>query len=125
MLVEIRLYFEHVKSLGFEDRPDYDYLKRLFRELFFRKGFTYDNVFDWDVISQNAAAASTANAMAAATTGALAATGPAPMAPQVGYDHHADLPNRPSVLNQMSSEVVGSRIYDNSTSVLVDKSGTF
>ena len=49
-VAEFRAYFDHVKSLGFEDRPDYDFLKRLFRELFFRKGFAYDNVFDWDLI---------------------------------------------------------------------------
>ena len=48
---EFRSYFEHVRSLRFEDRPDYDYLKRLFRELFFRKGFSYDNIFDWDCLS--------------------------------------------------------------------------
>ncbi len=45
---EFRSYFEHVRSLRFDDRPDYDYLKRLFRELFFRKGYSYDNVFDWE-----------------------------------------------------------------------------
>ncbi len=45
---EFRSYFEHVKSLRFEDRPDYDYVKRLFRELFFRKGYQFDNLFDWD-----------------------------------------------------------------------------
>lgn len=56
IIAEFRAYFEHVKSLGFEDRPDYDYLKRLFRELFFRKGFTYDNVFDWDLIGASQAA---------------------------------------------------------------------
>mmetsp|Transcript_15701 Transcript_15701/g.14210 ORF Transcript_15701/g.14210 Transcript_15701/m.14210 type:complete len:354 (-) Transcript_15701:131-1192(-) len=49
--VEFKAYFDHVKSLRFEDRPDYDYLKRLFRELFFRKGFTYDNMFDWEIQS--------------------------------------------------------------------------
>lgn len=48
---EFRSYFEHVRTLRFDDRPDYDYLKRLFRELFFRKGFTYDNVYDWEVLS--------------------------------------------------------------------------
>jgi len=48
---EFRSYFEHVRSLRFEDRPDYDYLKRLFRELFFRKGFSYDNMFDWELLS--------------------------------------------------------------------------
>lgn len=47
---EFAAYFEHIRSLRFEDRPDYDYLKRLFRELFFRKGFSYDNVFDWDAV---------------------------------------------------------------------------
>jgi casein kinase 1/casein kinase I family protein HRR25 len=46
---EFRSYFEHVRSLRFDDRPDYDYMKRLFRELFFRKGYSYDNVYDWDV----------------------------------------------------------------------------
>eukprot|EP01038_Epipyxis_sp_PR26KG_P004112 gene4112-5862_t len=48
---EFRSYFEHVKSLRFDDRPDYDYLKRLFRELFFRRGYTYDNMFDWEVLN--------------------------------------------------------------------------
>ncbi len=45
-----------MKALGFEDRPDYDYLKRLFRELFFKKGFSYDNVYDWDLLGTPAAA---------------------------------------------------------------------
>jgi len=48
---EFRLYFEHTRSLKFDDRPDYDYLKRLFRELFFRKGFSYDNMFDWEIMA--------------------------------------------------------------------------
>lgn len=48
---EFRSYFEHVRSLRFDDRPDYDYVKRLFRELFFRKGFSYDNIFDWEELS--------------------------------------------------------------------------
>jgi len=48
---EFRSYFEHVRSLRFDDRPDYDYLKRLFRELFFRKGFSYDNMFDWELMA--------------------------------------------------------------------------
>lgn len=40
-----------MRSLRFDDRPDYDYLKRLFRELFFRKGFEYDNLFDWEILN--------------------------------------------------------------------------
>lgn len=45
--IEFQSYFEHVRSLRFDDRPDYDHLKRLFRELFFRKGYSYDNTYDW------------------------------------------------------------------------------
>ena len=55
---EFRLFFEHVRALRFDDRPDYDYLKRLFRELFFRKGFTYDNLYDWEIIQQVVASSS-------------------------------------------------------------------
>lgn len=46
---EFRSFFEYCRSLRFEDRPDYAYLKRLFKELFYRKGFQYDNMFDWTV----------------------------------------------------------------------------
>lgn len=31
----------------FEDRPDYGYLRRLFKELFARSGYENDLVFDW------------------------------------------------------------------------------
>jgi len=48
---EFRSYFEYCRSLRFEDRPDYAYLKRLFKELFYRKGFQYDNMFDWTVLN--------------------------------------------------------------------------
>ena len=49
---ELRGYFDHIRCLRFEDKPDYEFLKRIFRELFFRQGFTYDNAFDWDVIAE-------------------------------------------------------------------------
>ena len=48
---EFRLYFEHIRNLRFDDRPDYDYLKKTFRDLFFSKGYTYDNLFEWDIVS--------------------------------------------------------------------------
>lgn len=51
LVAEFKAYFDHVKNLKFEDRPDYDYLKRLFRELFFRKGFSYDSMYDWEIAS--------------------------------------------------------------------------
>jgi casein kinase 1/casein kinase I family protein HRR25 len=46
---EFRMYFEYVRSLRFEDRPDYDYMKRMFRELFYRKGYEQDMLYDWNV----------------------------------------------------------------------------
>ena len=33
--------------MRFEDKPDYKYLKQLFRDLFVREGFAYDYVYDW------------------------------------------------------------------------------
>uniref|UniRef100_A0A6N2LYK9 Uncharacterized protein n=1 Tax=Salix viminalis TaxID=40686 RepID=A0A6N2LYK9_SALVM len=34
----------------FDDKPDYAYLKRLFRDLFIREGFQFDYVFDWTIL---------------------------------------------------------------------------
>ena len=31
------------------DKPDYSYLRKIFRDLFVREGFQYDYVFDWTV----------------------------------------------------------------------------
>ena len=47
---EIRKYMEHVRSLNFEDNPNYSRLRRMFRDLFVRRGFKYDSVFDWTVL---------------------------------------------------------------------------
>lgn len=43
-------YFEYCRRLKFEEKPDYTYLKRMFKELFMKEGFEYDNVFDWILI---------------------------------------------------------------------------
>lgn len=47
---EFAAYFHYIRSLGFDDKPKYSYLRKLFRDLFVRKGFTYDHVFDWTVL---------------------------------------------------------------------------
>ncbi|KAK3311175.1 casein kinase I isoform delta [Chaetomium strumarium] len=44
---EFATYINYTRRLRFEDRPDYSYLRRLFRRLFAAKEFKYDNVFDW------------------------------------------------------------------------------
>jgi len=51
---EFRAYFEYCRALRFDDKPDYAYLKRLFKELFFRKGFQFDAMFDWTILNMQA-----------------------------------------------------------------------
>ena len=44
---EFALYFNYVRSLGFEERPDYAYLRKIFRNVYIRERFKNDDVFDW------------------------------------------------------------------------------
>ena len=45
---EFATYLNFCRSLKFEDKPDYAYLRQLFRNLFHKLGYTYDYVFDWN-----------------------------------------------------------------------------
>jgi hypothetical protein len=45
--VEFKKYFELVHS---KEELDYGRLRRLFRSLFCRQRFQYDNVFDWTIL---------------------------------------------------------------------------
>jgi casein kinase 1 delta len=46
---ELATYLNFCRSLRFDDKPDYSYLRQLFRNLFHKQGFTYDYVFDWNM----------------------------------------------------------------------------
>ena len=46
---EFAIYLNYARSLRFDDKPDYSYLRKIFRDLFVREGFQYDYVFDWTV----------------------------------------------------------------------------
>lgn len=46
---EFETYMERTRSLEFEDKPDYAYLRGIFRDLFERESFQYDYTFDWMV----------------------------------------------------------------------------
>ncbi|OWM66052.1 hypothetical protein CDL15_Pgr015478 [Punica granatum] len=48
--VEFASYFHYCHSLTFDQRPDYGFLKRLFRELFTRQGYQFDCAFDWSIL---------------------------------------------------------------------------
>lgn len=60
---EFAIYLNYTRSLRFDDKPDYSYLRKIFRDLFVREGFQYDYVFDWTVYKyqKNAQAIAQAN----------------------------------------------------------------
>ncbi|KAJ7815533.1 kinase-like domain-containing protein [Mycena leptocephala] len=46
---EFGVFLNYTRALRFDDKPDYSYLRKLFRDLFVREGYQYDDVFDWSV----------------------------------------------------------------------------
>ncbi|POS68604.1 casein kinase I isoform delta, partial [Diaporthe helianthi] len=44
---EFVTYINYARGLAFDDKPDYSYLRGLFRRLFLAEGFKYDHVFNW------------------------------------------------------------------------------
>mmetsp|Transcript_48892 Transcript_48892/g.136882 ORF Transcript_48892/g.136882 Transcript_48892/m.136882 type:complete len:431 (+) Transcript_48892:146-1438(+) len=40
-------YLDYCRTLRFEDRPNYAYLRRLFKDFFMREAFLNDRMFDW------------------------------------------------------------------------------
>lgn len=41
------MYFDYVFSLDFEQEPDYEYLRKLFRDLMGTHRYSYDYEYDW------------------------------------------------------------------------------
>jgi casein kinase I family protein HRR25 len=44
---EFRMFLDYTRTLHFEEKPDYAYLRKLFRDLCIREGYQYDGIFDW------------------------------------------------------------------------------
>lgn len=47
---EFSTYLNNCRSLRFDDKPDYSYLRQLFRNLFHTQGYVYDYIFDWNLL---------------------------------------------------------------------------
>ncbi|XP_077250752.1 casein kinase 1-like protein 10 isoform X2 [Tasmannia lanceolata] len=78
-------YFHYCRSLRFDDKPDYSYLKRLFRDLFIREGYQFDYVFDWTVLKYPQIGANSRARQPSGKTGATAA-GPSAERALVGQE---------------------------------------
>lgn len=54
---EISLYFNYVRSLSFDERPDYTYARKILKSIFLQNHFVNDGVYDWTNLPEYAAVA--------------------------------------------------------------------
>ena len=47
---EFMVYLNYCRNLRFEEKPDYLWIKNLFRNLYEKKFGEWDNVFDWNYL---------------------------------------------------------------------------
>lgn len=45
-------YLNYIRSLKYEEKPDYSFLKRLFKDLFIRNDYKFDYLYDWCLLAQ-------------------------------------------------------------------------
>lgn len=50
--IEFATYLNYCRSLKFDDKPDYPFLRRLFKDLYERLGFKTDYAYDWTCLDQ-------------------------------------------------------------------------
>jgi casein kinase 1 len=48
---EFGIYLNYVRKLGFEEAPDYDFLRELFAKVMKNNGDADDGVFDWNLLN--------------------------------------------------------------------------
>jgi casein kinase I family protein HRR25 len=46
---EFANYLNYTRRLTFDELPNYSYLSKMLRRLYLRRGFEYDNVYDWTI----------------------------------------------------------------------------
>jgi casein kinase 1 len=51
---EFAIYLNYVRKLGFEEQPDYDFLRYLFSKVLITIGETDDGMFDWLLLNNGA-----------------------------------------------------------------------
>ncbi|KAI8472590.1 MAG: putative casein kinase [Monoraphidium minutum] len=73
---EFVLYFQYVRSLRFDEKPDYAFLRRMLRDLFAKEGWNWDYVFDWTILKYQGANGGVERPIAPAAPAAAAAALP-------------------------------------------------
>lgn len=48
---EFSIYLNYVRKLGFEETPDYDFLRELFAKVMKNSGDIDDQVYDWNLLN--------------------------------------------------------------------------
>ena len=47
---EFAIYLNYCQKLNFDQKPDYNYVRKLFKDLFIKKGYESDSIFDWHLL---------------------------------------------------------------------------
>lgn len=50
---EFITYLTYCRNLRFDDKPDYNYLRNLLKDLFTKSGFDYDYTYDWALLPKD------------------------------------------------------------------------
>ncbi len=48
---EFNTYLTYCRNLKFDEKPDYDYCKQLFRDLFNKMKYQSDGIYDWNIVA--------------------------------------------------------------------------
>jgi hypothetical protein len=50
---EIALFAKYVRGLGFEEKPDYSYCRKLFHTVMKKQGMKFDYEYDWVILKKS------------------------------------------------------------------------
>jgi len=49
---EFAKYLSYTRNLKFEEKPDYAFVRTMFKELFNKSGYKYDYQYDWVILGE-------------------------------------------------------------------------
>ncbi|KAK3210456.1 hypothetical protein Dsin_015162 [Dipteronia sinensis] len=124
---EFASYFHYCRSLRFDDKPDYAYLKRIFRDLFIREGFQFDYVFDWTILKYQQSQLATPPARAVVPGAGTSSATPPVLASadrQTGGEEGrpTGLTSMDSSRRRMSGPIINSSSFSKQKSPVVNES---